>query len=186
MPSAALTHWRSDRLPRLNEVESHCAAVAALVPPKPEFLDETLRGLVLHLSAHFQGFCRDLYTECSQKCIAAMPVGLQSAAQFQFFAHLAVETGNPSYANLKRDFSRFGFSFNLSATNPQELTDLNHLNEWRNKAAHQGIRPLAGGVPAVITVAIVQGWKMSCDGLAGALNGIMEIELLRILGVAPW
>jgi hypothetical protein len=53
-------------MPRLNEVDAHCAAVLALVPPNPAFLDETLRGFVLHLSAHFQGFCRDLYTECSQ------------------------------------------------------------------------------------------------------------------------
>jgi hypothetical protein len=51
-------------MPRLNEVEAHRAAVLALVPPNPTFLDETLRGFVLHLSAHFQGFCRDLYIEC--------------------------------------------------------------------------------------------------------------------------
>jgi hypothetical protein len=66
MASAALGRWQNDRMPRLSEVEAHCAAVAALVPQNPTFLDETLRGFVLHLSAHFQGFCRDPYTECSQ------------------------------------------------------------------------------------------------------------------------
>ncbi len=186
MPSVALMNWQNDRLPRLNEVEAHCAAVATLMPLRPAFLDELLRGLVLHLSAHFQGFCRDLYTECSQKCIATIPTGLQNTAQFQFFAHLAIETGNPSYANIKRDFSRFAIAFNLSAANPQQIADLNHLNEWRNKAAHQGTRPLPGGAPAALTAAIVQGWKASCDRLAGALDGIMQRELLHILGVAPW
>lgn len=87
MPSAALLQWQNDRTLRLSEVETHCAAVVALVPPNPTFADETLRGFVLHLSAHFQGFCRDLYTECSQICIAAMPAGLQAAAQLQFLAH---------------------------------------------------------------------------------------------------
>jgi len=86
---------------RLNEVDAHCAAVLALVPPKPNFLDETLRGFVLHLSAHFQGFCRDLYTECSQICIAVISVGLKATAQAQFSAHLALEKGNPSHDNIR-------------------------------------------------------------------------------------
>src|SRR5258708_36444542 len=104
MPSVALIRWQNDRLLRLNEVDSHCEFVDALVPPNLTFLDETLRGFVLHLSAHFQGFCRDLYTECTQICIAAMPSGLQATAQPQFSAHLALEKGNPSYNNIKKDF----------------------------------------------------------------------------------
>lgn len=189
MPSAAFTHWQNDRMPRLNEVDAHCAAVLALVPPNPTFLDETLRGFVLHLSAHLQGFCRDLYTECAQIWIAAIPAGLQATAQAQFFAQLALEKGNPSHDNVKRDFSRFGFLLNLQAAHPagpQPVTDLGHLNDWRNKAAHQGTQPLGGGVPAVLTLPIVQGWRASCDRLAISLDGIMRVEMLRIMGVAPW
>lgn len=171
---------------RLNEVEAHCAVVAAIVPPKPAFLDESLRGFVLHLSAHFQGFCRDLYTECSQACIATMAAGLQPTAQLQFFAHLAIEKGNPTYANIKRDFSRFGFSLNLPATNAQHVTDLGHLNGWRNKAAHQGSKPLGHGIPVALSLSIVQGWKTSCDGLAASLDGMMYAEMRRITGIAPW
>src|SRR5207249_2938495 len=169
VPSAAFTRWQNDRMPRLNEVEAHCAAVLAQVPPKPTFLDETLRGFVLHLSAHFQGFCRDLYTECSQVCIAAIPTGLKATAQAQFSAHLALEKGNPTYDNIKRDFNRFGFLLNLQAAHPagpQQVTDLGHLNDWRNKAAHQGTQPLGGGVPAALTLPVVQGWRKSCEGLA--------------------
>ncbi len=76
MPSHSLLIWQNDRTPRLTEVDAHAAAVLAAAPPNPMFLDETLRGYVLHLSAHFQGFCRDLYTECSQIWIAAVPAGL--------------------------------------------------------------------------------------------------------------
>ena len=72
MASASLTCWQNDRMPRLNDVDAHCAAVLALAPMSTTFLDETLRGYVLHLSAHFQGFCRDLYTECPQIWIAAL------------------------------------------------------------------------------------------------------------------
>jgi hypothetical protein len=173
----------------LNEVEAHCAAVLAQVPPNPTFLDETLRGFVLHLSAHFQGFCRNLYTECSQIWIAVIPVGLQATAQAQFSAQLALEKGNPSYDNIKRDFNRFGFLLNLQTAHPagpQQVTDLAHLNAWRNRAAHQGTQPLGHGVPAALTLPIVQGWRTSCDGLAPSLDNIMRAELLRIMGVLPW
>jgi len=189
MPSAALTLWRNDRMPRLNEVDAHCAAVLAQVPPNPMFLDETLRGFVLHLSAHFQGFCRDLYRECSQIWIAAIPARLRATAQSQFSAQMALEKGNPSHDNIKRDFNRFGFLLNVQAAyplGPQWVTNLGHLNDWRNKAAHQGTQPLGAGVPAVLTLPIVQGWRTSCDGLATALDGIMQAELFHIMGVAPW
>jgi hypothetical protein len=189
VPSAAFTRWQNDRIPRLNEVDAHCAAVHALVPPNPTFLDEPLRGYVLHLSAHFQGFCRDLYTECAQIWIAGIPAGFQATAQAQFSAHLALEKGTPSYDNIKRDFNRFGFLLNLQAAHamgPQRVTDLGHLNDWRNKAAHQGIQPLGGGVPPTLSLAIIQGWRASCDGLATSLDDIMRAELLRIMGVAPW
>lgn len=171
---------------RLSDVEAHCAAVIATVPPNPAFVDETLRGFVMHLSAHFQGFCRDLYTECSQICIARMPAGLQAAAQAQFAAKLSLKNGNPNHANIKDDFGRFGFVLNLHATNAQHVTDLGHLSEWRNKAAHQGTSPLGGGVPISLTLPVVQGWKASCDGLAAKLDGIMQQALLQMIGVAPW
>jgi hypothetical protein len=187
--SAAFIHWQNDRTPRLNEVEAHCAVVLALVPPNPTFLDETLRGFVLHLSAHFQGFCRDLYTECSQIWIAAIPAGFKVTAQSQFSAQLALEKGNPTYDNIKRDFNRFGFLLNLQAAHPagpQQVTDLGHLNDWRNKAAHQGTQPLGGGVPPALTLATIQGWRASCDALASSLDDIMRVEMLRIMGIAPW
>ncbi len=189
MPSAAFRRWQNDRTPRLNEVEAHCAAVLALVPPNLTFLDETLRGYVLHLSAHFQGYCRNLYTECSQIWIGAIPARLKATAQAQFSAQLALEKGNPTHDNIKRDFNRFGFLLDLQGAHPtgaQQVTDLGHLNDWRNKAAHQGTQPLGGGVPATLTLPLVQGWRTSCDGMALSLDGIMHAELVLIMGVAPW
>jgi hypothetical protein len=186
VPSAAFTDWQNDRALRLNEVEAHCATVLALVPPNLTFLDETLRGFVLHLSAHFQGFCRDLYTECSQAWVIAIPAGFQPTAQAQFSARLELEKGNPNYNNIKRDFNRFGFLLDLHTAHAPHVTHLDQLNQWRNKAAHQGTKPLGGGVPAVLALPVVQGWRASCGVLANSLDGIMRGELLRIMGTAPW
>src|SRR5437764_1450832 len=66
MPSAALLHWQNERMPRLNEIDTQCAASLAQARPNPRLVDENLRGYVVLLSAHFQGFCRDLYVESSQ------------------------------------------------------------------------------------------------------------------------
>ena len=175
-------------MPRLNEVEAHCASVDSLTPPNPTFLEETLRGCVLHLSAHFQGFCRDLYTECSQIWIASIPTGLQLTAQRQSFAKLQLDQGNPSYDNIKRDFNRFGFTLDLQSqpNGSQRLTNLDHLNVWRNRAAHQGTQPLPGGVPVMLTLQLVQNWKAVCDELATSLDGVMFNQLSQILAVAPW
>lgn len=189
MPSAALTQWQCDRSARLKEVDAHCTSLQTSGLART-LLEESLRGYVMHLSAHFQGFCRDLYTECSQVVVAAIPPNLQATAQTQFTTLLALEKGNPIYANIKTDFSRFGFVLDLNAVMPdsmQQITKLSHLNTWRNRSAHQGTQTLAGSVPAVLTLSTIQDWRATCDGLSQALDAIMYNELTRILGgAAPW
>jgi hypothetical protein len=172
---------------RLGEVDAQCAAALALVPPSPNLIDENLRGYILLLSAHFQGFCRDLYTESAQ--IIAGKVrrpALAALFQSQFVEQLRIDRGNPNVHNLKADFERFGFTLDLAAAdpaNPARLAELATLNDWRNIAAHQGIpRPTVGP----LTLPLVQAWRMSCDGLATSLDDIMYNELLRILKRRPW
>jgi hypothetical protein len=152
MPSVALSQWQTNQTSRLDEIEAHCVSVAAQVPPNLIFFEECLRGYVLHLSAHFQRFCRDLYTECSQLWIDAIPAGMQATAQVQCASRLSLDRGNPTYEHIKQDFNRFGFLLDrrlaVNPANAQRITDLGHLNAWRNRAAHQGTGPLGGGVSA--------------------------------------
>jgi hypothetical protein len=187
MPSVAWTEWTNDRMPRLAQVDAHCAAQHAIAPV-PLLADESLRGYVMLLSAHFQGFCRDLYTECSQKCAAAVPPSLLATAQAQFASGLKLSNGNPNHDNIQEDFERFGLTIDLSA-HPSgghaRVRDLSALNKWRNKAAHHTPGPPPAGVPP-LTLAEIQRWRVSCDGLATALDDIMYNALTRILGAAPW
>ena len=186
MPSASLLRWRNDRMSRLGEVDAQCAVSLALVPP-PNLIDENLRGYVLLLSAHFQGFCRDLYTESAQ--IIAQKVrrsALATLFQAQFMEQLRIDRGNPNVHNLKADFERFGLTLDLAGAdpaNPARLVDLATLNAWRNIAAHQGTPHPAAGP---LTLPLVRDWRTSCDGLAASLDGIMYNELLSILKRRPW
>jgi hypothetical protein len=185
MPSASLLRWRNDRMPRLAEVDTQCAACLALAPPRPNLVEENLRGYVLLLSAHFQGFCRDLYTECAQIIASKVRPRLRLLIQVQFTAHSKLNHGNPNLRNLREDFERFDFTLDLAAADPANaahLTDLDQLNKWRNVAAHHGTVPSA--VP--LNLPALQGWRNACDRLATSLDGIMYNELRSILMRAPW
>jgi hypothetical protein len=171
---------------RLVEVDAHCAAVHALAMPTPFLAEESLSGYVMLLSGHFQGFCRDLYTESSQILVATLPVIMQGTVQTQFFAELKLNSNNPTVETLRKDFERFAFtlSFHADPANAPRLTHLGHLNKWRNAVAHKRTSPPVGVPPLIL--AAVRDWRNACDGLAAWLDGMMYRELQRILGSAPW
>src|SRR5438128_936212 len=141
MPSASLLNWQNVRLPNLAHFDAQCVACLALVPPNPALLDENYRAYVLLLSARYQGFCRDLYTECAQIVVSKTRVTLQPLIQGQFTSNLKLDRGNPDVRNLKLDFERFDFKLRLDLANPANpalITLLDQMNKWRNAAAHHG------------------------------------------------
>jgi hypothetical protein len=173
-------------MPRLAEVDAQCAASLLLAPPRPTLVEENLRGYVLLLSAHFQGFCRDLHSECAMVVSLRVRATLRALIQRQFTSHRRLEHGNPNLQNLREDFERFDFSLDLpaaDAANAGRLTHLGELNRWRNVAAHHGTVP--AGLPP-LTLPLLSAWRDSCDGLATSLDGVMYNEPRRILRRAPW
>lgn len=190
MPSRSLLLWRGDRAARLDGTDAQCAAVPVA---DVVHLEECLRGYVMHLSAHFQGFGRDLYSECARVCVNAVPAGMRKLVHSQFTTSLALEKGNPSNANLRADFSRFGLELSFTAAdvadrvaNGPRVTDLGHFQVWRNRAIHQNTDRMEGGIPADLTLPLIQKWRTSCDGLATSLDDILYNHLVDVLGIPPW
>lgn len=185
MPSVSLLYWQNERKLRLQQVDLQCAASLAAAPPNLHLIDENLRGYVVLLSAHFQGFCRDLYTEAAQVIVSKLRPSLQILIQHQFTVHHKLDRGNPTHENLKDDFKRFGFALDLRAdpANRPRLDDLSALNKWRNVAAHQGTTPPAG-IP--LDLSSLRTWRTSCDGLATSLDAILYNQLRGILKRTPW
>jgi hypothetical protein len=184
MPSTALQTWQNDRLPRLAHIDAQCAVSLATVPPNPHLVDENLRGYVILLSAHFQGFCRDLYTEGAQVIASKTRPSLRLLIQTQFTTKMKLNHGNPNVENIREDFERFGFALDLAA-NPANVPRLAHLaalNRWRNIAAHHGKVP--AGVP--LNLPLLQAWRISCDGLATSLDASLYNALRGILRRSPW
>ncbi len=184
MPSRSLLHWRTDRVPRLAAVEGQCAA-----PGQPPGLaDANLRAVVLLLSAHFQGFCRDLHTECIAALVATVPPAAQSIVQTQCLAGRGLDGANPRYEIIRDDFRRFDFdiapALGADPANTLRITHLGHLNSWRNFVAHDKPTPPAVGGP--FSLATVTGWRASYDGLAVAFDGLLYAHLRKIFGADPW
>jgi hypothetical protein len=187
MPSASLLHWQTTRIPNLSHIEVQCAACVAAVPPNAALIDENLRAFVLLLSAHFQGFCRDLHTECAQIIASKVRASLQILFQSQFSARRELDHGNAHFGNIVKDFNRFGFAvkpqLDRLAGSQALKADLHDLIEWRNAAAHH-VAVLPPGGP--LTVPRIQGWRISCNALATALDAIMYNQLRGRLRRAPW
>ena len=130
-------------------------------------------------SAHFQGFCRDLHTECIQIIVSKVRrPSLEILFQAQFSARRELDRGNPNFGNIVKDFNRFGFAMNaaLDATPgiAAHKRDLHDLNEWRNAAAHQNVILPPGGP---LALPMIQAWSASCNGLATSLDAIMYNQL---------
>src|SRR5437588_980006 len=115
MPSASLLRWQNDRMPRLTEVDTQCAASLALVRPQPNLVEANLRGYVLLLSAHFQGFCRDLHTECAAIIARRVRASLRPLILAQLNAHRKLDHGNPNLPTLREDFKRFDLTLDMPA-----------------------------------------------------------------------
>jgi hypothetical protein len=187
MPSAALLKWQNERLPSLAHVDTQCAASVAAVPANPALIDENHRGYVLLLAAHFQGFCRDLHTECAQIIASKVRPSLEILFQSQFSARRELDRGNANAKSIIEDFSRFGFNMktqlNGIAGAVAPKANLHTLDEWRNAAAHHNTSLPPGGP---LTVLLIRGWRNSCNLLATAFDNILYTQLRARLRRQPW
>ncbi len=192
MPSNALLAWQTDRVPRLTNVEADCLHLVALHPTAPNRVQEYIRAYAVLLSAEFQGFCRDLHTECADALVAAVsPMGTQMVLRLACLSGRKLDTGNPSPSNLGADFARFGFDFwtAVLAADPAHAARrhrLAELNAWRNAIAHHDYDPAELGGTTTLTVPQVQGWRAHCDAFAVTFDAILRNHLQTTTGVGPW
>lgn len=145
------------------------------------------------LSSQFQGFCRDLHTECADAIVGFLPSGdIQSLMGDGLLLGRKLDTGNPNPGNIGADFNRFGLLFwpAVDAAHPrngQRKTLLEQMNRWRNAIAHNSFEPdmLRSGQPA-LSLAEVRRWRKACTGLARWFDRILRDRLRVVIGTNPW
>jgi hypothetical protein len=193
MPSLALKRWRTDRAVSLNEIENAHRSVSGAGVVRRATMQQLNQAYTLLLSSEFQGFCRNLHTECASAVARTLPSAvLQNLVRDSLLLGRKLDAGNPNPGNIGADFNRFDLAFwpSVDAAHPRNARRhvlLEQMNRWRNAIAHNVFDPamLRSGRP-VLSRADVRSWRKACDGLARWFDRIMRDHLRAITGSAPW
>lgn len=144
------------------------------------------------LSSQFQGFCRDLHSECAPHLSQSMTVpAFETIFLSEFLQGRRLDRGNPNPGNIGVDFNRLGVAFwdNVKAHDPRNIrrrAQLETLNDWRNAIAHQDFDPIKLGGKVTLRLETVRSWRQACGQLAAAFDAVMYVYLTGLTGIPPW
>lgn len=191
MPSASLLRWNGERSDALDEIEHAHVMVGGTERGRRYATQQINYSYATLLSSHFQGFCRDLHTECINPIVAIIPMQLQKVMQMEFIWNRSLDRGNPHPGAIASDFNRLGIKiwtdvYALDARNERRRELLQELIDWRNAIAHQDFYPIVSGNVPTLHLARVKGWRSAVNALASSFDRAMYNYLRGLLGGAPW
>jgi len=199
MPSRSLTKWNTTRKKSLDSALVGHGKIGKTGEGVVLVRQQVTQGTAMLLSSQFQGFCRDLHSECVDAFVGGVNPGsgagnaaaLRTALRADFLTGRKLETGNPNPGNLGNDFNRFGLKLfaemiTADAANQGRKYLLEVLNAWRNAIGHQDFNKPELNGRTTITIQEVKDWREACEGLATAMDSVMHAHLLAMLGVPPW
>jgi hypothetical protein len=191
MPSNSLLQWRGVRAAVLDEIESAHADVGGTARGRRYATQQINRAYAVLTSSEFQGFCRDLYSECMDHVVATAPAATQGVVRTQFLWARSLDRGNPQAGGIGSDFGRFGLPFweevyALHALNERRRELLDELMRWRNAIAHNDFDPAAFGPHPVLHLGEVQAWRSALNSLGRSFDAVMRNHLTGMLGAEPW
>jgi len=189
MPSNSLERWHRERADALDEMESAHAIIGGTQRGRRYAVQQINYGYAALLSSHFQGFCRDLHSECIDHIAAAMPRQFRVFVRTEFVWNRKLDKGNPHPGAVGEDFNRLGIDFwrtvnALDARNARRNQLLTELVNWRNAVAHQDFTAVGGS--ATLHLNRIRGWRRAVGALADAFDRAMYNHLTALLGNAPW
>jgi len=189
MPSHSLGRWNGERDSALDEINHAHASVGGSARGRRYATQQINHAYAVLLSSQFQGFCRDLHSECIDHVVAATPVYVQVVLREQFLYGRKLDTGNPNPGNIGADFGRFGLIFwdevlAIHMPNRRRREYLEELNAWRNAIAHQHFDPAKLGGRTALHLATVQQWRSSLKHLATVFDTVHEVAPVRNAGRA--
>jgi hypothetical protein len=185
MPSLSLQRWFGERAGPLDDLANAHRSVRGSGAGARAAAQQINQAYAVLVSAQFQGFCRDLHSECADHLVT--PVAdpdLRELLRDNLLFGRKIDRGNPNPGNLGSDFNRFSLAFwslvdAHHSRNPARKSALEELNDWRNAIAHQDFPAsmLKGGRPN-LTLAQVQTWRKACDGLARSFVDVLVTSKL--------
>lgn len=191
MPSHSLNRWTGERADALDEIDSAHAVVGGTERGRRYATQQINYAYTALLSAHFQGFCRDLHTECVEHIVALTPDQVQVLLRADLTWNRSLSRGNPHPGAIGADFNRLGLTFwdevrTLDARNVRRRELLQELIDWRNAIAHQDFDAVASDGNATLQLVRVRGWRSAVNALARHFDAVMYNHLTTLVGRAPW
>lgn len=191
MPSSSLRRWLTSQRIQLDDAVARYGAVGRTGPGRRYATEQASHFYAVLLSAHFQGFCRDLHSECVQRIAQEIPASLQNVVRGWFQHSRKLDRGNPNPKNITEDFGRLGLVMwdkvkALDSKNEQRRHLLEELNKWRNAIVQQDFDPTKIGGGGKLRLQDVTGWRKACDQLARAFDEVTAAHLGDLLGSRPW
>ena len=177
MASRSLIRWAGERAAALDEIESAHALVGGTERGRRYATQQINYAYAALLSGHFQGFCRNLHSECVSALVTGLPLDFRPILEGELTRNRTLDRGNPHPGAVGADFKRLGLDFwadvyALDARNTRRREQLQELIDWRNAIAHQDFAPVAVGGVATLHLATVRGWR-------GALNAWPAASIWR-------
>jgi hypothetical protein len=189
--SASIHDWKHQRADKLDQIETAHAALGGALPGRRWATEQLNHAYAVLLCSQFQGFCRDLHSECVDVVVsAAVTPAMQITVYSEFTRDRRLDRGNPTPDAISADFGRLGLDLwrAVLAADRRNLArrrKLDDLVAWRNAVAHQNFAARALR-PDVATLAAIRSWRRSCGALAHSLDSVLGRYLGHVLGASPW
>lgn len=188
MSSNSLIKWTSERSEALDEIENAHVMVGGSERGRRYATQQINYSFTALLCSHFQGFCRDLHSECVDHIVSVVPPSMQRFFRHEFAWNRSLDKGNPSPGAIGSDFNRLGVEFwlavyALDSRNERRRELLEELVAWRNAIVHQDFDPLGTWA---LHLARVRAWRSAINVLARSFEQAMFAYLQPLTGGAPW
>ena len=191
MSSNSLTRWTGERSEAIAEIENAHVMVGGSDRGRRFATQQINYSYTTILSAQFQGFCRDLHTECVDQILTLVPSHLHLFLRNEFIWNRSLSRGNPHPGAIGADFNRLGVDFwndvlALDSRNHRRRVMLQELIDWRNAIAHHDFDRVASDGNTSLQLVKVRGWLSAVNNLAYQFDRTMYHYLHTLLGRAPW
>jgi hypothetical protein len=191
MPSIAWQEWDTTRSRALNDIEAAHHRVGGTGRGRRFATEQINHVYAVLLASQFQGFCRDLHSECVACLVRAVaPALVQSVLRAEFLFNRSLDRGNANPSTIGSDFNRLGVEFwrQVYADRPHNERRkglLEQLNQWRNAIAHHDFDPATLGGTTRLHLHQLRAWRRACNRLARSFDDVMQAYLTGITGFPP-
>ncbi len=193
MSSISYRRWRTMRGRALDEIAQAHAAVSGTARGRRFATQQINQAYAVLLAAQFQGFCRDLHSECVEHLLSvvAPPVPLKALVRSEFMRSRQLDRGNAQPSSLGADFGRLEVNLwkdlmSLDVRSARWKADLDLLNEWRNAIVHQDFTSSKLGGIITLRLSKVRRWRRTCNRLARMMDTLMHQHMHRLSCTPPW